>query len=92
MEREFVALCPVCKEKLLETRLRCNNCELELNGDFPLGKFNYLSSDEIEFVESFLKHQGSLKDVQKEKGISYPATQKKFNDILDKLKLTAINK
>lgn len=91
MERELVASCPRCNEKLIATKLSCDNCELELNGYFPLSKFDYLTIDELEFVECFLKHQGNFKAVQNEKGISYPATKKKLTDILSKLKLTPQN-
>ena len=87
MERELVASCPRCKESLLATRLACDNCELELNGDFPLSKFDFLSTDELEFIECFLKYQGNFKAVQNEKRMSYPATKKKLTDILGKLKL-----
>lgn len=90
MVKDLVAKCPRCNEKLIATRLSCDNCELELNGDFPLSKFDYLSADELDFVESFLKAQGSFKTLQNEKGMSYPAVKKKFNDILDKLNLTPL--
>lgn len=88
MEKELVSTCPRCNEKLLATKLECHNCELELNGDFPLSKFDYLTNDELEFVECFLKHQGNFKAVQNEKGMSYPATKKILADILGKLRLT----
>jgi hypothetical protein len=90
MVKDLVAKCPRCEEKLIATRLSCNNCELELNGDFPLSKFDYLAVDELDFVESFLKAQGNFKTLQNEKGMSYPAVKKKFNDILDKLNLSPI--
>ena len=67
-------------------------CELELNGDFPLSKFDYLSTDEIDFIESFLKAQGNFKTLQNEKGLSYPAVKKKFSSILAKLDLSPTNK
>jgi len=91
MEIELVTSCPRCKEKLIATKLACVNCELELNGDFPLSKFDYLSTEELEFVECFLKYQGNFKAVQTERGMSYPATKKKLTDILVKLKLTPQN-
>lgn len=90
MVNDLVAICPRCNEKLIATKLSCDNCELELNGDFPLSKFDYLSVDELEFVESFLRAQGNFKTLQVEKGMSYPAVKKKFNDILDKLNLITI--
>lgn len=85
-----MAKCPRCNEKLIATRLSCGNCELELNGDFPLSKFDYLSEEELDFVENFLKAQGNFKTLQIEKGMSYPAVKKKFNDVLDKLNLATV--
>lgn len=90
MVKDLVAKCPRCDERLIATRLSCDNCELELNGDFPLSKFDYLSVEELDLVESFLKAQGNFKTLQNEKGMSYPAVKKKFNDILDKLNLSPI--
>jgi len=90
MVKDIVAICPRCNEKLIVTRLSCGNCELELNGDFSLSKFDYLSIDELDFVECFLKARGNFKTIQLERGISYPAAKKKFNGILDKLKLSLL--
>ena len=78
MKRDLVSECPRCKEKLVATRLSCDNCEMELSGDFPLSKFDYLSIDEMDFIECFLKHQGNFKAVQNEKERSYPATKKRL--------------
>jgi hypothetical protein len=86
-----VVSCPRCREKLIATRLSCDNCDLELTGDFAFNKFDYLSNDELDFVESFLKTQGNFKTLQAEKGMSYPAVKKKFNDILEKLGLSPTN-
>lgn len=91
MERKLVASCPRCNEKLIATKLSCDNCDIELNGDFPLSKFDYLSSDEQDFIECFLKYQGNFKAVQNEKSMSYPATKKKLADILEKLNLNHSN-
>ena len=60
---------------------------MELSGDFPLSKFDYLSIDEMDFIECSLKHQGNFKAVQNKKDMSYPATKKRLVDILEKLEL-----
>jgi len=88
--KEIVTLCPRCNEKLIATKLSCSNCELEINGKFILSKFDYLSEDELEFVESFLRTQGNFKTLQEKNGMSYPAVKKKFNDIINKLNLPTI--
>lgn len=87
MKRDLVSECPRCKEKLVATRLSCDSCEMELSGDFLLSKFDYLSIDEMDFIECFLKHQGNFKAVQNERDMSYPATKKRLVDILEKLEL-----
>ncbi len=87
MVKELVSQCPRCNEKLIATKLSCNRCELELTGAFPLSRFDYLSTDEIDFIESFLIAQGNFKTIQTDKGLSYPAVKKKFEAILEKLGL-----
>jgi hypothetical protein len=64
---------------------------MELQGDFSLSKFDYLSNDERSFVECFLKHQGNFKTVQNERGMSYPAAKKKLADILEILELNSVS-
>ena len=87
MKKSLVSLCPRCKEKLVATRLSCDNCEMELSGDFPLSKFDYLSIEDTDFIECFLKYQGNFKAVQIEKEMSYPTAKKRLVDILGKLEL-----
>ena len=88
MENEMITICPRCSNTLIATKLNCDNCKLELGGEFRLSKFDYLSHDELDFIESFLKFQGSFKELQIEKEMSYPAVKKKYIQILDKLNLT----
>ncbi|OPX85750.1 DUF2089 family protein [Pelotomaculum sp. PtaB.Bin117] len=85
MEKEFLGCCPRCNEKLIATQLVCKSCDLKLNADFNLSNFDYLDKEQLDFVESFLKCQGSFKALQEEKGMSYPAAKKKLLDILIKL-------
>lgn len=85
---DLITTCPRCNKQLITTRLYCNNCQLELNANFSFSKFDYLSADELNLVESFLKSQGNFKSVQEELGMSYPAVKKRFNEILAKLNLT----
>jgi hypothetical protein len=85
MEKELVAHCPRCNNKLIATRLVCKDCNLELTGDFGLSRFDYLAANEIDFVMTFLKCQGNLKAIQEQKVISYPAAKKRLAEIVAKL-------
>lgn len=90
MTKDLVTKCPRCNENLIATQLRCGNCELELSGDFSFSKFDYLSKDELDVIECFLKAQGNFKTVQQELSMSYSMLKKKYNDILEKLNLSTI--
>ncbi|MEH7239095.1 DUF2089 family protein [Bacillus sp. JJ1562] len=85
MEKELVAHCPRCSNNLKATHLACNECDVELIGNFELSKFDYLSAEELDFVVTFLKYNGNFKAVQEKKGMSYPAVKKRISEVLKKL-------
>lgn len=88
MAKEVFGKCPVCGEKLSVTRLSCNSCNIDITGNFELNKFSYLNKDELMFVETFLRCQGNIKDVQTALGISYPTVKKQLDSVLESLGYT----
>ena len=64
--------------------------KIKKSGNFTISKFDYLTTNELDFVERFLKEQGNFITIQNENGMSYSAVKKKFNDILGKLKLSTL--
>lgn len=82
LKKEVISKCPVCGHDLAITRLHCHNCEIEISGDFYLNRFNSLSREQIDFVLTFLKNQGSIKAIEKELNISYPTVKKMLSDVL----------
>ena len=74
--------CPVCGDELTVTRLQCGNCETAIEGRFRMSRFGRLSSDQLAFVEVFLKNRGIIKDVEAELGISYPTVRARLDDAL----------
>lgn len=87
-----ISKCPVCSAKLRVTRLKCNKCGTVIENDFELSKFEYLSSEQLNFMEVFLKCRGNIKDVEKELGISYPTVRAKLDDVVSALGYTVIKK
>lgn len=85
MSKPVFGKCPVCGEKLTVTRLSCNHCNIDITGEFEMNRFSYLDREDLVFVETFLKCQGNLKDVQSELGISYPTAKKQLYAVLEKL-------
>lgn len=74
--------CPVCDSTLNVTRLQCGNCGTGIDGLFGLGRLQALTPEQIQFVETFLKCKGKIKDVETELGISYPTVVGRLNDIV----------
>jgi hypothetical protein len=79
------ARCPVCGNPLAITRLTCGHCGVELSGSFTPCRFCRLTEDELHFVEVFIKNRGSIKDVEKELGISYPTVRSKLDRVIASL-------
>jgi hypothetical protein len=79
---QVIGSCPVCGEELSVTRLHCANCDTTLEGSFSLGGFYRLTREQMQFVDTFLKNRGSLKDVGAELEMSYPTVVNRLNDVL----------
>ncbi|MDF2699861.1 MAG: hypothetical protein K0Q49_1417 [Haloplasmataceae bacterium] len=82
MANQVLSSCPVCNNKLQIKSLFCNKCETEINGNFTLTKFNYLSKEQLSFVEIFLKNRGNIKDIEKELNISYPTVRRLLDEVI----------
>lgn len=82
MKKEVISKCPICNNELTITSLHCPKCQIEINGEFSLSRLNYLTKEQLNFVEVFLKNQGNIKAIEKEMNISYPTVKKLMNDVL----------
>ncbi len=85
MNYKMLNTCPVCASSLKATRLECVTCGTVIENSFSLSKFESLSQEQLSFVEIFIKNSGSIKDVEKEMGISYPTVKGKLNDVIKAL-------
>lgn len=79
--------CPVCGGDYEITKLTCKKCGSELGGHFSGCDFCNLSEQDAYFVLTFLKCRGSIKDVEKELGISYPTVRNKLDTVIKRLGL-----
>jgi hypothetical protein len=77
--------CPICKSVLKITELTCTKCRTVLKGDFEGCDFCNLSEEAQDFIKVFLKAHGSIKEVEKELGISYPTVKNRLNQIISSL-------
>ena len=74
--------CPVCANTLTVTRLQCGHCGTGIDGAFGLGRLQALTAEQVQFVETFMKCKGKIKDVEGELGISYPTVVARLNEVV----------
>lgn len=74
--------CPVCGNGMMVTELSCPECDTAIKGRFTLGRLALLSSEQLEFVEVFLRCDGKIKRVEEELGVSYPTVRSRLNEII----------
>jgi hypothetical protein len=76
------ATCPVCQNALSVSRLRCTHCGTALEGDFEIDRLTRLNTAQKQFVVSFLRCRGNIREMEKEYAISYPTVRARIDEIL----------
>ena len=77
-----IGQCPSCRENLHVTRLHCRNCDTAIEGNFTLGRLYYLSPEQLQFVEIFIRCEGKINRVEDEMGMSYPAVRSRLTEVI----------
>ena len=77
-----IGQCPICKETLEVTRLHCPNCDTTIEGHFVLGRLSQLSTEQLAFVETFVRCEGKINRVGEELGVSYPTVRSRLTDVI----------
>lgn len=77
--------CPSCGGNLKITELRCVNCDTIIKGEYSPPTIIKLKEDEIEFLFSFLKARGNIKEVEKLLKISYPTVKARLESLLSSI-------
>lgn len=77
--------CPSCSAGLKVKSLHCAECETVIEGSYELPILAQLSQKDQEFILSFVKHSGSLKEMAKEMSLSYPSVRNLLDGIIENL-------
>ncbi|MFA7057562.1 MAG: DUF2089 domain-containing protein [Candidatus Cloacimonadales bacterium] len=77
--------CPICDNDLIITRYECSNCQTRIEGNFIQTGFNELNEEQLEFIKVFLVSHGSIKEVEKRLGISYPTVKNRLSEVVKAL-------
>lgn len=81
MVRDILGKCPVCGSNTEVTRISCENCDTTIEGHFSPCKFCRLNLEQKQFIDTFIKCRGNIKEVEKELGISYPTVKNRLEDV-----------
>ncbi len=77
--------CPACSSKLDVAKLSCASCGTSVEGSFSLPILAQLPNEDIDFLLEFIKTSGSLKEMAKFTGHSYPKVRNTLDDIIKRL-------
>jgi hypothetical protein len=82
---KLVTQCPACRDRLVVTRLSCPACGLNLDGQFELPPLLGLDAEDLAFVVDFVRASGSLKEMAKREGRSYPTIRARLDELIARL-------
>lgn len=91
MNGSIPKICPACGKNMHVRLLCCPSCSTEVQGNFPLDRYQSLTEEQLQFLEIFLRCRGNLKDVGTELGISYPTARNRLDTLLTALGFLAQN-
>lgn len=78
-------ICPSCQTQLKVKSLKCESCATEVHGLYELPVLARLSVEDQAFILKFVKNSGSLKEMAKELGLSYPTVRNLLDEIIEKI-------
>jgi hypothetical protein len=84
--------CPSCNGPLAVKRLRCETCSTEVEGSYDLPILASLSNEDQDFILQFVKADGSLKEMAKLLGVSYPTVRNRLDDVIETIKQNQVQR
>jgi len=79
-------VCPSCENSLRVSQMKCEQCSTEVNGNYDLPLYLKLNREEQDFILEFFISSGSIKEMAKQAGNSYPTIRNKMDDLIEKIK------
>ncbi len=80
------AACPQCARTMRIESLSCWRCGTSVTGRLSLPLLARLPGEYQQFIERFLLANGSLSQVQKDMGCSYPKVRRLLNETMVRMK------
>ena len=77
--------CPSCSAPLVVTQLTCTVCGTGVVGHFELSPFFRLSSQSLQFLETFIRNRGNVKEMERETSESYWAIRRRLDEVITEM-------
>ena len=84
-KREVENLCPYCGDAMTTTRMTCHSCEISVDAEFSDRPLARLPVEHQRFIEIFVLAGGSLKEIAKQAGVSYPTVRSRLDKVIEQL-------
>ncbi len=74
--------CPVCDGELSVTRLHCDTCDTTIEGRFSNSSFAGLTTEQLDFIETFVRCEGKITRMEDEMALSYPTIRNRLQEVI----------
>ena len=75
--------CPVCSGSLDVTAVACACCQIEIKGSFSPHLLTGLDRDQLDFLLTFVRCRGVIRDIEALLGVSYPTVRNRVDQLVD---------
>lgn len=81
---QLLSKCPICGAPLEVTRLHCSQCDTTIEGHFSAagGPFIHLTSEQIQFILTFVRCEGRFNRMEDELNLSYPTIRNRLYEVI----------
>jgi hypothetical protein len=80
--KQSLSACPVCDSELVVSRLYCPTCDTTIEGRFTNGAFPGLTTEQLDFVETFVRCEGKITRMEDELSLSYPTIRNRLHEVI----------
>ena len=85
MAQPVPSKCPLHGGPVEVTEVSCTECDVQVRGHFTLSPYDQLAPEQQQFMETFLRCRGVIRDVEAALGISYPTVRGRLDGLLTAL-------
>jgi hypothetical protein len=85
IRKQLPIICPSCQGLLKVQRLACDSCETTVGGSFDLPILARLPREDQDFIIRLIEASGSLKEMARVYGLSYPTIRNRLDSLIDKI-------